>query len=142
MELNTPEYRNIGKQYHTSEHLVYSCQYHVIFCPKYRRKVLLPPIDARLKEIFLDVANENRFSIPDMEVMPDHVHMIIDCNPRMGVCECIKVLKGTSAHLIRKEFPELKTKLPCMWTRSTFISSVGSVSLDVVKQYIESQKNK
>ena len=129
------------KKYHASDHLVYSCIYHIIFCPKYRRKVLTPPYDARLKEIFLEVAEEFQFQILDMEVMPDHVHMIIDCNPRFGVNECVKKLKGRSSRIMRTEFPELKRRLPTLWTRSSFISSVGAVSLSVVQNYIESQKN-
>lgn len=136
--MNYPEAQ---KTYHTSEHLTYSCLYHVIFCPKYRRKILTPPYDAALKEIFMDVAREYRFLILDMEVMPDHVHMILDCNPRFGVMDCIRRLKGTSSRQMREQFPELKKRLPTLWTRSSFISSVGSVSLAVVQQYIENQKN-
>lgn len=135
-------YKDSSKPYHTSEHFVYSCQYHVIFCPKYRRKVLVEPLDARLKEIFYEVADEYSFQILDLEVMPDHVHMVVDCNPRLGIAKCVQYLKGVSSNKMRREFPELKSKLPTLWTRSCFISSVGAVSLDVVKQYIEEQKNK
>lgn len=139
---NSIEIATSGKVYKTSEHLIYSCQYHVIFCPKYRRKVLISPYDARLKEIFLKTAEQYGFEIPQMEIMSDHVHLIIDCNPRFGVLECVKKLKGASSRIMRKEFPALKTKIPCMWTRSAFISSVGTVSLETVKKYIENQKNK
>lgn len=76
-----------------------------------------------------------------MEVMEDHVHLLIDCNPRFGIMECVKKLKGTSASTLVKDFPSLKKKLPNIWTRSAFISTVGSVSLEVVKKYIENQKN-
>lgn len=134
------ELPNSEKKYHTSEHLVFSCQYHVIFCPKYRRSVLTEPYDARLKEMFLEIAKQYQFSIPDMEVMPDHVHMIIDCNPRFGVMECVTKLKGITSRRMREEFPELKKRLPTLWTRSSFISSVGAVSLAVVQKYIENQK--
>lgn len=142
MNTKSMSFSSPDKKYHTSEHLVYSCQYHVIFCPKYRRKVLTAPYDQRLKEILLQVAEDNGFSIPEMEVMPDHVHLIVDCSPRFGICRCIRALKGTSSKLMRQEFPELKKKLPTLWTRSCFVSSVGSVSLEVVKQYIEDQKNR
>ena len=128
--------------YHNSDYLVYSCKYHIIFCPKYRRRVLVDPYDARLKEIFKDIAKQYNFEILEMEVMPDHVHMIVDCNPRFGIMECVRKPKGGSSHVLREEFPELKSRLPTMWTRSAFISSVGTVSLEVVKQYIENQKNK
>jgi len=133
---------NEPKRYHKSSHLVYSCQYHVIFCPKYRRKVLTDGIDERLKEIFIDVANEYDFEILEMEIMPDHVHLLIDCNPRFGIMDCVRRLKSISVSKIKKEFPHINQKLPNLWTRSAFISSVGSVSLETVKQYIEDQKGR
>ena len=112
----------------------------MIFCPKYRRKVLVDGIDSRLKEILRETADRHQFSILEMEVMPDHVHLLIDCNPRYGIMQCVKDLKRESASMIRKEFPAMKSRLPCMWTRSTFIASVGAVSLETVKKYIEDQK--
>ena len=132
--------KDTNNHYHTSSHLVYNCKFHVIFCPKYRRKVLVDGIDVRLKQIFLDIAERHQFEITDMEIMPDHVHLIIDCNPRYGIMQCVTDLKRESTPVIRNEFPILKTRIPNLWTRSTFISSVGSVSLEVIKQYIENQK--
>ena len=130
------------KKYYTAKHLTYSCQYHVIFCPKYRRRVLVPPVDQAVKDLFHEIADTYGFSIPDMEVMPDHVHLIIDCNPRFGVMDCVNRLKGISSRRLREQFPHLKTRLPTLWTRSAFISSVGSVSLAAVQKYIENQKNR
>lgn len=77
-----------------------------------------------------------------MEVMPDHVHLLIDCNPRFGIMHCVHRLKGVSARKMREMHPDLKTKLPTLWTRSAFISSIGAVSLSVVQRYIEDQKNR
>lgn len=128
-------------QYHTTEHLVFCCRYHVIFCPKYRRRVLTDGRDSRLKEILQETASRHQFTLLEMEVMPDHVHLLVDCNPRYGIMQCVKDLKRESASLMRREFPELKSRLPNLWTRSTFIASVGAVSLEVVKKYIEEQKN-
>lgn len=133
-------FKQSAKRYNSSEHLVYSCQYHVIFCPKYRRKIFHEPYDIRLKQIFMDVANRKNFKILELEVMPDHIHMLIDCNPRYGIMQCVTNLKGASARIMRSEFPELKRRIPSLWTRSCFISTVGAVSLEVVKQYIEQQK--
>ena len=82
------------------------------------------------------------FLIIEMEVMPDHVHLLLDVDPTIGVCEIIKKIKSKTAHELRKEFPELVRKLPCLWTRSKFITTVGSVSLDAINTYIEQQKNK
>lgn len=129
-------------EYHSSSHLKYLCRYHVIFCPKYRRKILVNGIDERLKEVFTETAKEHDFSIIEMEVMPDHVHLLIDCSPRYGIMQCITDLKYGSAHVLGREFPSIRKKIPSIWTRSCFVATVGSVSLDVVKQYIESQKGK
>ena len=128
-------------KYETASHLVYDCKYHVIFCPKYRRKILNDEVSVKLKEIFTTTASRYSFDIIEMEIMPDHCHLLISCNPRFGIMECIKKLKMISAHDLKIEFPYLKSKLPNIWTRSSFVSTVGSVSLDTVKKYIENQKN-
>ena len=133
---------NPTKKYKSSEHLVFSCQYHVIFCPKYRRDVLDDDVASRLKEILIDVAHQYDFEIIEMEVMPDHVHLLIDCNPRFCIMECVRKMNGASANILRKDFKHLCTKMPSMWTRSAFISTVGSVSLETVKRYILEQKEK
>ena len=131
-----------NKKYHSTKTLVYSCQYHIIFCPKFRRKVLTPPIDARLKELFLEKQEEYGYRVLDMEVMPDNVHLILDANPQIGIDKIVRRIKGYTAHTIRKEYPWMKSRLPSLWTRSRFISTVGNVSLEVVKQYIQEQKGK
>ena len=119
---------------------MYRCIYHVVFCPKYRRKVLVDGIDVRVKELFTEISAKYGFSIREMEVMPDHVHLLIDCNPSFGIKNCVSRLKIQSSHAIREEFPYMKKRVPSLWTRGTFIASVGSVSMDTIKAYIESQK--
>lgn len=136
MNLPSPD-----KKYKTRNHKIYSCQYHVIFCPKYRRRVLTNGIDVRLKEILLETAAMYGFEIIDMEVMPDHVHLLLDCPIEPGVATCVAKLKSRSSHMLREEFPGLKTRIPTLWTRSCFVSSVGAVSLETVKRYIDNQKN-
>ena len=74
--------------------------------------------------------------------MPDHVHLLLDVDPRTGIDAVVRKIKGYTAHMIRKEYPWMKSRLPSLWTRSRFIASVGAVSLEVVKQYIEEQKGK
>lgn len=138
MEITKPT-----KNYNSDGDFIYSCQYHVIFCPKYRRKVLTEPIANRLKELINAKQTEYKYKVEDMEVMLDHVHLILDVNPKLGgVYRIVSKIKGYTSHELRKEFPELKSRLPTLWTNSRFISSVGSVTLEVVKKYIEEQKNK
>ena len=127
-------------KYRTTETTVYCCRYHIIFCPKYRRRVLLEPIAERFKQIVMSMQEEQNFYVLSMEVMPDHVHMLLDIDPTIGVNVVVARIKGKTAHILNREFPELTRKLPTLWTRSKFIATVGSVSLDVVKKYIEGQK--
>jgi putative transposase len=134
------EIENRSKEYNTTEHLVYSCQYHVIFCPKYRRKVLTGDIEKRLKELILEKQEEYGYKVLDMEVMPDHVHLLLDVNPMIGIVSIVSKIKGYSSRTLREEFPALKKRIPTLWTHSRFISSVGAVTLEVVKKYIEDQK--
>lgn len=129
-----------AKKYHTDHGIVYSCQYHVIFCPKYRRSVLVGGIDERLKALILEKQTAYGYTVLGMEVMPDHVHLILDVDPRIGINDIVGKIKGCTAHALREEYPALKSRLPNLWTRSKFISTVGAVSLDVVKKYIENQK--
>lgn len=134
---------NPNKTYHLGNKIVYSCQYHVIFCTKYRKLLLFnETVQNRTKELLTQTAQEFQFNIIEMEVMKDHVHLLVDVNPRFGIRKAIKELKGRTSRFLREEFSSIKTKAPCLWTGSYFVSSVGSVSLETVKKYIEDQKNK
>lgn len=122
--------------------LVYKHQFHIIFCPKYRRKVLKDGIDVRLKEVLYEIANELDINIKALEIMPDHVHLFIEFDPRMSLHNVVKHMKGKSSHILREEFPSLKSKIPCLWTRSYFSCSVGHIGEESIKAYIDSQKSK
>ena len=128
------------EKYRTTETTVYCCRYHIIFCPKYRRKVLREPIAERFKQIVMSMQEEQNFYVLGMEVMPDHVHLLLDIDPTIGVNIVVARIKGKTAHILNREYPELTRKLPTLWTRSKFIATVESVSLEVVKKYIEDQK--
>ena len=116
--------------------------FHIIWCPKYRRKVLINGIDITLKQLLLDKANELDCSIETMEIMPDHIHLFIKTPPTLAPHFVIQQLKGYSARILRTKYPELVRKLPNMWTRSYYIESVGHISEDTIRHYIEEQKNK
>ncbi len=127
------EYKNNGN-------VAYSCKYHVVFCPKCRRPVLVDGVDGRLREIALEVADEMGFNIIEMEAMPDHVHMLLEVDPQLGIHKAVKRIKGRTSHDLREEFPWLMKRLPTLWTNSYFVSTVGGAPLAIVKRYIENQK--
>jgi putative transposase len=127
--------------YKSNRNVYYSCKYHVVWCPKYRRKVLDEPIAERLKQIIMQVCQEHQADILSMEIMPDHVHLLVECDPQFGIHRLVRLLKGRSSRLLRQEFPTLKSKLPSLWTNSYFLSTVGGAPLAVIKQYIENQKH-
>lgn len=127
-------------EYKSNNNVVYSCKYHVVWCPKYRRKVLTGEIETRLKEVITNTCLEIKVDIIEMEIMPEHVHLLIEVDPQYGVHKAIKQIKGRSSFLLRKEFKSLTTKLPTLWTNSYFISTVGGAPLSIIKQYIENQK--
>ena len=110
-----------NKPYHTDHSIVYSCQYHVIFCPKYRRPVLNDAVSARMKELVLGKQEEYGFAVMEMEVMPDHVHLLMDIDLRVGVNSVIAKIKGYTSHELRQEFPWRKKRLPTLWTRSSIL---------------------
>jgi putative transposase len=126
----------------SNNNVVYVCRYHVVFCPKYRRKVLTPPIDERLKISLAEQIERWEQELIELEVMPDHVHLLVGCDPQFGIHRLVKLLKGYSAHALRAEFPALKRRLPSLWTNSYFVSTVGGVTLETLKRYVESQKGK
>jgi putative transposase len=128
-------------EYKSNQNIVYSCKYHVVWCPKYRRRVLTSEVEERLKAILREVAQERQAEIIELEVMPDHVHLLVEVDPQFGIHRLIRLMKGRSSHHLRQEFPWLKSRLPTLWTNSYFVSTVGGAPLAVIKQYIENQKN-
>lgn len=127
--------------YKSNRNVSYSCKYHVVWCPKYRRKVLIEGIEERLKQIITAVCQEHHSDILSMEIKPDHVHLLVECDPQFGIHRLVRLMKGRSSRLLRQEFPVLVRKLPTLWTNSYFVSTVGGAPLAVIKQYIENQKH-
>jgi putative transposase len=102
--------------------------------------VLVNGVDTRLKELLEQIAKEIQVDILEMEIMPDHVHLLIEVDPQFGIHKAVKRFKGATSHYLRLEFPHLKSRLPTLWTNSYFVSTVGGAPLEVVKQYIQNQK--
>jgi putative transposase len=127
-------------QLKTNHTIAYICHYHVVFCPKYRRKVLVPPIDERLQTIILETIEKWGQELIEVEVLPDHVHVLVGCDPQFGIHRLVKYLKGTSSRYLRQEFPQLKRRLPSLWTNSYFLATVGGLTLETLQRYVEGQK--
>jgi putative transposase len=126
--------------YKSNNNVVYSCKYRIVWCPKYRRGVLVNGVDARLKDIIQSVCTESHAELLKLEVMPDHVHLLVEVDPQYGIHRLVRQIKGRSSRLLREEYPWLKSRLPSLWTNSYFVSTVGGAPLEVIKQYIENQK--
>ena len=120
----------MNDKYIHKEGIVYLNQYHIVFCPKYRRKVLVGNIE-----------KEKNVEIKALEIMPDHVHMFISFDPRQPLHELIRYFKGTSSRILRNKYPELRSRIPSLWTRSYFCCTIGCVSEETIQKYIENQKN-
>jgi putative transposase len=121
---------------------VFSLKIHLVWCPKYRKPVLVGPVEKRLKELLYETAAEYEWTIEAMEIMPDHVHLFIAFDPRYAVAEMVNRLKGVTSRYMRAEFRELRSRIPTLWSRSYYAGTVGHVSETTVRKYIESQKGK
>lgn len=134
----------------------YRCWYHVVWCTKWRRKVLTSldprvqnppiagdpgPVDARLREIIVKWAEETGSEIASLETMPDHVHLLVCVDPQYGIGKFIRIAKGRSSRTLRQEFPSIKRRIPTLWTNSYFVATVGGAPLEIIKQYVENQRN-
>jgi len=128
-------------QYKHSRNKVFLINYHLIWCPKRRKKVLVGEIKTRLEQIINEVAKEKNIEILALEVMPDHLHLFVSSHPNILVHNLIKAFKGRSSNILRKEYPEL-LKLPSLWTHSYFISTAGNVSSETINKYIEAQNTR
>jgi putative transposase len=128
------------KRKNANANIIHKCRYHVVFCTKYRRRVLVPPIDERLKILIAEIVAKWGQALIELEVRPDHVHLLLGCDPQFGSARLIRYLKGTSSYQLRGEFPELSQKMPALWTNSYFVSTAGGVTLETLKRYVQNQK--
>jgi len=130
------------KRWTTSNKSIYNIGYHLIWCPKYRRKVLTGEIETKLRELLKEKSKELNVEIKTLEIMPNHIHLFVKATPVDSPHFIVQQLKGYTSRVLRNEFKELKSKLPTLWTRSYYCESVGHISENIVKKYIEDQKNK
>lgn len=130
----------MDKRWSVSEGSVYNLGYHIIWCPKYRRKVLVDGIDIELKRLIREKCDEHNWELENLEVMPDHVHIFIKCKPTDSVAYVVAQIKGYTSHVLKQLFPSLNSRLPNLWTRSYYAESVGIINEETIKRYIENQK--
>lgn len=121
---------------------VYNIKYHIVWCVKYRKKILKGEVSEKLKKLLIEIARENEFRIIEMETGLDHIHMLIECNPQHYIPSIMKALKGVSARKLFKEYPELKKNLwgGHLWNPSYFVSTVSDVIETDIKDYIRRQE--
>jgi putative transposase len=131
----------MGQEYRRKETCVFLMNYHVVFCPKRRRKILVGPIRDRLMQLVWETAPDLGCDVLALEVMPDHVHVFLSATPQWAPNILIGRIKGKSARVLRQEFPELQ-RMPSVWTRSYFISTAGNVSSEAIARYIAEQKTR
>ena len=126
-------------EYETTAAAVHSLGYHIVWCPKYRKRVLVGPVAVRLTELLHAKAVENGWSIEAMELMPDHVHIFVRAHPKDSPSHIANQFKGSTSHVLRAEFRHLRSTLPTLWSKSFFVATVGQVSEDTIRKYIDEQ---
>ena len=132
----------IDNRYRVSIAALYSLKYHFVCCPKYRFKVLVGPVEKRLRQLLYRKAKELDATIHALEIMPDHVHLFVESDPRLAPAHIAAQFKGFTSHELRSEFPWLKSRLPSMGSRSYYVGSIGAVSEQTVRRYIANQKTR
>lgn len=126
----------------SNSNIVFQCAFHVVWCPKYRRRVIGGRMEDRLKQLIREVCDEKGAWIVALETMPDHVHLLVEVDPQYGVHRLVKAIKGRTSRVLREEFPALRSKLPTLWTNSYFVATTGGAPLAAVTAYVENQKNR
>jgi putative transposase len=127
------------KAYQHSRNKVFPIQYHLVWCPKRRKPVLVGKVKERLEQIIYQVADELGIKVLELAINPDHVHLFISAYPTILVYKIVKRIKGRSSNILRKEFPEL-LRLPSLWTHSYYVSTISAVFKETIEKYIEAQK--
>jgi putative transposase len=128
------------KGYISSQTSIHFMGYHFVWCPKYRRKILVGDIAKRLDELIREKAIQLKCKVLALEIMPDHVHLFIQGTPQISPNSIVGQIKGYTSRVLRSEFKEARSRLPTLWTRSYFVSTHGHISDLLIQKYIEEQK--
>ena len=125
--------------YRSTNETVYSAKYQIVWCPKYRRRVLGGAVGERLRELVAEVAGELGVAVVEMGVMADHVLLLVEIPPAVGLSRFVGLAKGRTSRVLRQEFGALR-RWPILWTPSWFVSTVGGAPLEIVRRYVENQE--
>ena len=126
-----------------NSHSFHRLTFHIVFTPKYRRRVLQGSVSFRLRQLFFECAQVNRWFVHEIEIMPDHVHILLQLPPTVKISKAVMYLKGGSSKILRKEFPELEEFLwgDSFWQDGYFAETVGRIDERKMREYIQNQKN-
>ena len=130
-------------EYNRLNHCKFLIQYHIIWCPKFRFNVLNGHVESEFKQILWIISTQYEFEIKEIEIMPDHIHLFISTKPTIAPTDVVRILKSISARELFKKFPKLKefyNRSGSLWSKGYFASTVGKVSEETVKRYIQEQK--
>lgn len=125
-----------------TRHATYNINYHLVWCPKFRRPVLVGDIGARLAELLPEYVRKLGGEVLDLVVQPDRVHLFATFPPTLAISQIMYRLKGATSHQLRQEYPELNSRLPSLWTRSYYAGTAGHVSAETIQRYIAEQKGR
>lgn len=129
-------------RYRKNPGCVFNLRLHFVWCPKYRKPVLVDAVETRLRELLYEKAAALNADIEGLEIMPDHLHLFVSVPPTDAPQHFANQFKGYTSRVLREEFAHLKSRLPSLWSRSYYVGSAGHVSADVIKRYIEEQKSR
>jgi putative transposase len=136
------ENTGIAVEMDTGAHTVHNLYYHVVWAPKYRKNILQGRIGEKTREIILRVAGEHGYSVDELKVSPDHIHVLLKLQPKQAVPDVVRTLKSITARTLFTEFPELKKYLweGTLWANGYCVNTVGGLNLDAVRHYIQQEQ--
>lgn len=133
----------VKRNYWSGAHTKHRMLYHIVWIPKYRKRVLQGLIAHRIKELLEECAEVNEWRIDELNIQSDHVHMLVQLRPDMSVSKVVQLFKGKSSYIIRKEFPHLKEfywgKASSFWSDGFFVETIGQVNEEKIREYIKNQ---
>jgi putative transposase len=121
---------------------VYDLGYHIVWCPKYRRPVLTGPVRERCDALIRVRCAEHDWPVIALDIEPDHVRLFVKAHPKHSPSYIANQIKGFTSHVLRVEFPRLRSRLPTLWSRSFFVATAGAVSAETVRRYIGTQNER